>query len=269
MSAAARTVWITGAASGMGAAHARRFAELGDWDVHADALEAVVEEIRAGGGKAEAVVADVTDPDAVGAAASRLLDALGPAAVVVANAGIILTGDHIEELELDAWRRVIDVNLTGAFLTSKAAIPQLRKAGDGALILVSSVCGLTASAGFGAYNASKHGVIGLMRTLANELGRDGVTVNAVCPGWVRTPMLGASIQEANADSESQRVRRHDLDRASDRAQGGDGCRRLPRLAGSAIDHRCGAAHRRRLDGEAGLALNESWLTIRSRSAVNP
>ena len=203
MSGASRSVWVTGAASGMGAAHARRFAERGDrvgcWDVQADALQAVVEEIRAGGGEAEAVVADITDADAVAAGAARLRDALGPAAVVVANAAVILTGEHVEELELDAWRRVIDVNLTGAFLTSKAAIPQLREAGDAALILVSSVCGLTASAGFGAYNASKHGVIGLMRTLANELGPDGVTVNAVCPGWVRTPMLGASIDDANAD----------------------------------------------------------------------
>jgi 2-hydroxycyclohexanecarboxyl-CoA dehydrogenase len=203
MSGAARTVWVTGAASGMGAAHARRFAELGDrvgcWDVQADALDEVVEEIRGAGGEAEAVVGDITDPDDVDAGAARLRDALGPAAVVVANAGIILTGEHVEELELDAWRRVIDVNLTGAFLTCQAAIPQLREAGDGALILVSSVCGITASAGFGAYNASKHGVIGLMRTLANELGPDGVTVNAVCPGWVRTPMLGASIEEADAE----------------------------------------------------------------------
>jgi NAD(P)-dependent dehydrogenase (short-subunit alcohol dehydrogenase family) len=203
MSEAARTVWVTGAASGMGAAHARRFAALGDrvgcWDVRADALAAVVEEIRAGGGEAAAAVADVSDPDGVGAGAAHLRETLGPAAVVVANAGIILTGERIEELELDAWRRVVDVNLTGAFLTCKAAIPQLREAGDGALILVSSVCGITASAGFGAYNASKHGVIGLMRTLANELGPDGVTVNAVCPGWVRTPMLGASIEDADAD----------------------------------------------------------------------
>jgi NAD(P)-dependent dehydrogenase (short-subunit alcohol dehydrogenase family) len=198
-----RTVWVTGAASGMGAAHAQRFAELGDrvgcWDAQGDKLEEVVEGIRAGGGNARAVAADVTDPEAVEAGASRLRDELGPAAVVVANAGIILTGEHIEELELDAWRRVIDVNLTGAFLTSRAAIPQLREAGDGALVLVSSVCGLTASAGFGAYNASKHGVIGLMRTLANELGPDEITVNAVCPGWVRTPMLGASIRDAGAD----------------------------------------------------------------------
>jgi NAD(P)-dependent dehydrogenase (short-subunit alcohol dehydrogenase family) len=203
MNGAARTVWVTGAASGMGAAHARRFGRLGYrvgcWDVQADALDAVVEEIRAGGGEAEAVVANVTDPEAVDAGAARLRKALGPAAVVIANAGIILTGEHIEELDLDAWCRVIDVNLTGAFLTSRAAIPQLREAGDGTLILVSSVCGLTASAGFGAYNASKHGVIGLMRTLANELGSAGITVNAVCPGWVRTPMLDASVEDAEVD----------------------------------------------------------------------
>jgi NAD(P)-dependent dehydrogenase (short-subunit alcohol dehydrogenase family) len=188
----------------MGAAHARRFAELGDrvgcWDVQAEALDEVVREIRAGGGQAHAVVADITDPEAVEAGAEQLREALGPAAVAIANAGIILTGEHIEELELDAWRMVIDVNLTGAFLTSKAAIPQLREAGNGSLVLVSSVCGLTASAGFGAYNASKHGVIGLMRTLANELGPDGITVNAVCPGWVRTPMLHASIEDASADA---------------------------------------------------------------------
>jgi NAD(P)-dependent dehydrogenase (short-subunit alcohol dehydrogenase family) len=187
----------------MGAAHARRFAERGDrvgcWDVQAEALDEVVSDIRAAGGQAHAVVADITDPEAVEAGAAQLREALGPATVVVANAGIILSGEHIEELELDAWRMVIDVNLTGAFLTSKAAIPQLREAGDGSLILVSSVCGLTASAGFGAYNASKHGLIGLMRTLANELGGDGITVNAVCPGWVRTPMLGASIEDADAD----------------------------------------------------------------------
>jgi 2-dehydro-3-deoxy-L-rhamnonate dehydrogenase (NAD+) len=198
-----RTVWVTGAAGGMGAAHARRFAEMGDrvgcWDIEAEALDEVVRSIRENGGEATGVAADVTDWDAVQRGASGLREALGPAAAVVVNAGIILTGEHIEELEPDAWQRVIDVNLTGAYLTSRAAIPQLREARDGALILISSICGLTTSAGFGAYNAAKHGVIGLTRTLANELGPDGITVNAVCPGWVRTPMLQSSLEHAGKE----------------------------------------------------------------------
>jgi len=199
-----RTVWVTGAASGMGAAYARRFAELGDrvgcWDVQAEALDEVVASIIERGGEAEAVVADVTDWPAVRDGAARLHETLGPATVVIANAGIILTGEPVEELEPEAWQRVIDVNLTGAFLTAKAAIPQLRETSSGAaLILISSICGLTTSAGFGAYNSSKHGVIGLMRTLANELGPDGIAVNAVCPGWVRTPMLHASVEDAGTE----------------------------------------------------------------------
>ncbi len=92
------------------------------------------------------------------------------------------------------------MNLTGAFHTAKAAVPRLRRAAPASLIMISSICGLTTSAGFGAYNASKHGVIGLMRTLANELGPEDITVNAICPGWVRTPMLDASIADADAES---------------------------------------------------------------------
>jgi NAD(P)-dependent dehydrogenase (short-subunit alcohol dehydrogenase family) len=201
-----RTVWVTGAASGMGAAHARRFAAMGDhvgcWDVEHEALERVVGEIRASGGEAEAVACDITDWGAVEGGAARLRARLGPAAVVVANAGIVGSGDHVEGLEPAEWRRVVGVNLTGAFHTAKAAVPQLREAGDGALILISSVCGLTTSPGYAAYNASKHGVLGLMRTLANELGPDAITVNAVCPGWVRTPMLDRSLeQDAGADGD--------------------------------------------------------------------
>jgi (+)-trans-carveol dehydrogenase len=196
----ARTVWVTGAASGMGASHARRFASMGDrvgcWDIQAEALDEVIEGIRASGGEAEGVVADVANWEAVKGGAARLREALGPAAVLVANAGTLPTGEHVQDLDPAAWREVLDVNLTGAFLTAKAAIPQLREAGGGSMILISSVCGLTASAGYAAYNASKHGVIGLMRTLANELGPDGITVNAVCPGWVRTPMFDQSVEEA-------------------------------------------------------------------------
>jgi NAD(P)-dependent dehydrogenase (short-subunit alcohol dehydrogenase family) len=200
---AARTVWVTGAAHGMGACHARRFAEMGErvgcLDVEAEPLHEVVESIRATGGEAQGAVADVSDWASMEEAAAQLRAVLGPAAVVVANAGVVPTGERIEELDPAAWRRVLDINLTGAFLTAKAAIPQLREADNGVLILISSICGLTASSGFGAYNASKHGVIGLMRTLANELGPAGITVNAVCPGWVRTRMLDVSVNEAGAD----------------------------------------------------------------------
>jgi NAD(P)-dependent dehydrogenase (short-subunit alcohol dehydrogenase family) len=196
-----RTVWVTGAARGMGASHARRFAELGDrvgcWDLEPEGLGALVDEIRVAGGVAEGVVADISDWEAVSAGAATLREALGPAEVVVANAGILLSGEHIADLEPAAWRKVIDVNLTGAFLTAKAAIPQLREIGGGSMILVSSICGLTASSGYGAYNASKHGVIGLMRTLAHEMRFDGVNVNAVCPGWIRTPMFDVSLDEAS------------------------------------------------------------------------
>jgi NAD(P)-dependent dehydrogenase (short-subunit alcohol dehydrogenase family) len=199
-----RTVWVTGAASGMGASHAQRFAELGDrvgcWDVDEAELARVVKRIRGAGGEAEPVVADVTDWEAMAAGAEGVREALGPADVVVANAGILLGGEHIAELDPEAWRRVVDVNLTGAFHTAKAAIPQLRETGGGSMVLVSSICGLTASAGYGAYNASKHGVIGLMRTLAHELRFDGVNVNAVCPGWVRTPMLDVSADDAGGEA---------------------------------------------------------------------
>jgi NAD(P)-dependent dehydrogenase (short-subunit alcohol dehydrogenase family) len=198
-----RTIWVTGAASGMGAAHARRFAELGNrvgcWDVRSDLLTEVVEGIQRKGGQATAVVADVTDWGAVQGGAAMVREEFGPAQVVVANAGIILGDDEVAELDPGTWRKVLDVNLTGSFLTAKAAVPQLRETPGGSLILVSSVCGLTASAGFAAYNASKHGIIGLMRTLAHELGPDGITVNAVCPGWVKTPMLDASIEHAGVE----------------------------------------------------------------------
>ena len=204
-----RTVWVTGAASGMGEAHARRFAAMGDrvacWDVDEGRLGRLVAEIREADGSAEPVVADISDWPEVERAASRLRDQLGPAQVVIANAGIFPTGEHLEQVDPADFKRVIDVNLTGSFLTAKAAAPQLREAGGGRLILISSICGLTASAGFGAYNASKHGVIGLMRTLVHELAPDDVTVNAICPGWVRTPMFEGSFEavpEAERDLEA-------------------------------------------------------------------
>ncbi len=109
------------------------------------------------------------------------------------------------EVEPTDWERTIAVNLTGVFHTARAAIPQLAE-GGGAMVIVSSISGLRGYAGAIAYNASKHGAIGIMRTLANELAAEGVRVNAVCPGWVDTPMFDAQVRIAGL-SRDEAVRR--------------------------------------------------------------
>jgi NAD(P)-dependent dehydrogenase (short-subunit alcohol dehydrogenase family) len=188
-----KIVWVTGAGRGMGARHAQRFAAAGGIvgciDRDRSAVEAVVDEIRADGHAAHAVIADVADWDSLRAAAEHLNGQLGSVNIVVANAGIMMAPIDVEDLDVELWRQIIDVDLMGPFLTAKAAIPQLRASGGGALVLISSISGVTGYPGFSAYNAAKHGVIGLARTLANELASIGVRVNAVCPGWVDTPML--------------------------------------------------------------------------------
>jgi NAD(P)-dependent dehydrogenase (short-subunit alcohol dehydrogenase family) len=190
---AGAVAWVTGAASGMGARHAERLAgagaAVGCIDRDEDGLSAVVDRIKGNGGTAEGVVADVSVWSEVSDAAERLKQALGPARVAVANAGIVPGGAFVEHLDPSEWERVLAVNLSGVFHTAKAAIPQLREAGGGSLVLISSTAGLGAGPGYAAYYSSKHGVIGLMRTLANELAGEGIRVNAVCPGWVDTPMV--------------------------------------------------------------------------------
>ena len=190
---AGAVAWVTGAASGMGARHVERLAaagaSVGCIDRDEDGLNVLVDRIKGNGGTAEGVVADVSHWSDVSAAAAALKRALGPARVVVANAGIVPSGDFVEHLDPSEWERVLAVNLSGVFHTAKAAIPQLREAGSGSLVLISSTAGLGAGPGYAAYYSSKHGVIGLMRTLANELAGEEIRVNAVCPGWVDTPMV--------------------------------------------------------------------------------
>jgi len=197
-------VLITGAASGMGACFARRFADRGDAVGCIDASPAVLElaaEIDAAGGSAHAVLADVTDPAAVEAAAAELEDRLGPASAAVLAAGVKASATPIAELESADWDRVVGVNLNGVFLTMKAAIAQLRRAGGGSIVVISSAAGLAAGPGYAAYYAAKHGTIGLMRTAANELAADSIRVNAVCPGWVDTPMFDAEAVDMGWDRE--------------------------------------------------------------------
>ncbi|MBA2241004.1 MAG: SDR family oxidoreductase [Solirubrobacterales bacterium] len=201
---AAQTVMITGAAGGMGACIARRYAELGAAVGCLDAAPAVVDvatAIERAGFRAHGIVADVTDPDAVEAAAGELEQRLGPASVAVLGAGVKASATRIAELDPADWDRVLAVNLTGVFLTMKAAIGQLRRAGGGSVVVIASAAGLEVGPGYAAYYASKHGAVGLMKTAANELAAEEIRVNAVCPGWVDTPMFDAEASDMGWDRE--------------------------------------------------------------------
>lgn len=194
-----RVVWVTGAASGIGAATARLVAKRGAsvvcLDNDEDGLDRVADEIRQAGGAVASRVVDVTDLEALRAMADEVETVVAATDTIVASAGVTQPRCDASELDLATWRHVLAVNLTGVFLTAQVAIPQLRRRGGGAIVVVSSVGGLRGSAGYSAYVASKHGVIGLMRSLANELADDGIRVNAVCPGTVDTPMLDAQASE--------------------------------------------------------------------------
>ena len=190
---------ITGGTRGIGRAVALKLAALGA-DValfyagNAQAARETVEEVRALNVRAEAYACDVSDDEAVVRAVSEARSALGPFDILVNNAGITRDGLSMRMRE-DDFRRVVDVNLTGAFLVAKAVMPDFIKKRAGRIINVSSVAGLMGNAGQANYAAAKAGMIGLTKTLARELAARGITVNAVAPGFVKTEMTAAMKEE--------------------------------------------------------------------------
>lgn len=182
-----RRILVTGAGSGIGAAVARRLARLGArvacLDRDGAAATALAETLQA---DAIAIAADVSDEVAVARALAEADENLGGIDGVVNSAGIVSV-KPVTELSLDAWRAVIDVNLTGTFIVSQAAIPYLRKATNPAIVNISSAQALSPVAGTSAYAASKGGVLSLTRALAAELGPQ-IRVNCICPGLIDTPM---------------------------------------------------------------------------------
>jgi 3-oxoacyl-[acyl-carrier protein] reductase len=194
-SVADRVVLVTGAASGMGRATAHLLADegarVGIVDRDAEGLAAVAAEIRGAGAAVHAVVTDVADPSAPAAAVNAVRAALGPLDGLVNNAGVSIRAPIDGDGFAGAWATTLAVNLTAHTLFVRAALSDLVRNGDGRIVNVASTEGLGATPGIAPYTSSKHGVIGLTRALAVELGRTGVTVNCVCPGPIRTAMTAA------------------------------------------------------------------------------
>ena len=190
MRLAGKVALISGGGTGIGAATARRFAAEGAMVVvtgrRSEPLAVVADEV---GGRA--VPGDTSDPAHAAEAAATAVDTFGGLDIVVASAGIDLGGGvsgSAGDVDDERWQRTLDVNLTGPLVLTRAALPAMVERGAGSIVLVSSVNGLASAKRSVAYDTSKAGLIGLTRSLAVDYGPRGIRANAVCPGWVVTPM---------------------------------------------------------------------------------
>jgi len=189
-----KVVVVTGAAQGTGRTHCERFADAGahvialDIAAAAADLATVAEAVNQRGRRCVIGLADVTDHDAVHAAVDTGVAELGRLDVVVANAGVHAASVPAWEVSAADWQRIIGVNLTGVWHTVTAAVPHFGPDG-GSVVIISSTNGLRGTANTAPYTASKHAVVGLARTLANELGPKRIRVNTVHPGAVGTAMV--------------------------------------------------------------------------------
>jgi 3-hydroxybutyrate dehydrogenase len=186
-----RVALVTGGGRGIGRAIALALAEAGAAVAvasrSADQTTAVAGEIAAGGGRGLALPCDVTVPASVTAAVSQAIDRLGRIDILVNNAGIAESAPILKLDEAD-WERTLAVNLTGTYRCTRAVLPGMIERGYGRVISVASIAGRVGHAYVSAYCASKHGVLGFTRAVALEVARKGVTVNAICPGYVNTDM---------------------------------------------------------------------------------
>lgn len=191
-----RTAIVTGAARGIGAAIAKRLADdglaVGVIDLDEASCATTVDAITAAGGKALAVGADVSDAKQVTAAVDRIASELGAPTVLINNAGI-LRDNLLFKMSVDDWDAVMGVHLRGAFLMSKAAQKHMTEAGFGRIVNLSSTSAL-GNRGQANYSAAKAGMQGFTKTLAIELGKFGVTANAIAPGFIQTDMTAATAE---------------------------------------------------------------------------
>ncbi|SDA33983.1 SDR family NAD(P)-dependent oxidoreductase [Sphingomonas sp. NFR15] len=195
---AGRTAIVTGGASGLGKAVAKRIVAEGGtvalWDVNADALAAAQEET----GAAAVFALDVSDQAQVEAAAAGANDALGKIDILVNSAGITGATAPLHEYPLESWRRVIDINLNGLFYCCRAVVPFMLANGYGRIANLASVAGKEGNPNASAYSASKAGVIGLTKSLGKELAEKGVIANALTPATFESPIL-AQLPQSQVD----------------------------------------------------------------------
>jgi 2-dehydro-3-deoxy-L-rhamnonate dehydrogenase (NAD+) len=193
---AGQSAIVTGGAAGIGLAIAARLAAEGAkvslWDLNADALAAAKETTKA----VDVQPLDIADPEAVAQAMEASIAALGGKLdVLVASAGITGPNVPVRDYPVDAWQRVIDVNLNGLFYCNRAAVPHMERGGYGRIVNIASIAGKEGNPNASAYSASKAGVIGLTKSLGKELAKTDIRVNCVTPAAVRTAIFDQMSQQ--------------------------------------------------------------------------
>lgn len=206
---------VTGSTSGIGLGIARALAGAGaDIMLNGFGDAAEIEKIRAGiagefGVKTAYDPADMTKPAEIEGLVASCIAKLGGVDIVVNNAGIQHTAP-VDKFPVERWDAIIAINLSSSFHSIRAALPAMRQAGWGRIINIASAHGLVASANKSAYVAAKHGLVGLTKSVALETANDGITCNAICPGWVLTPLVQKQI-DARAAAQGISVKEAELD----------------------------------------------------------
>jgi NAD(P)-dependent dehydrogenase (short-subunit alcohol dehydrogenase family) len=189
---------VTGASKGIGAECARALSDAGHRVALVSRDASALEEVAGSlAGESLVVPADMLDHAAIDGAFAQVEEAWGPVEILVVNAGASISAPLVATTDED-WQRMLDLNLTAPFRCLRRALPAMTAAGFGRVVVIASVAGKVGSPRIAAYTASKHGVLGLVRTAAAEVARSGVTVNAVCPGYVDTPMTDGSVAAISA-----------------------------------------------------------------------
>lgn len=187
---------VTGAGRGIGAAIALRLGQEGAAvaavDRNGASAQQIAAQITSSGGTAVAITTDITDEAAVASMALEAAAALGPISILVNNAGIAVFDTPVA-LSMDEWRRCMAVDLDGVWLCARAVLPAMREARHGAIVNIASVHSFQVLKGAFPYSVAKHGVVGLTRALAIEYAAEGIRCNAVCPGYVDTPIIDETL----------------------------------------------------------------------------